>query len=263
MNTIAEYAPTQTLGRLEFTLMYAALRRPVVIRGGAASWSACKTWSPSHLAARLPEKVVNVCVCQNDYNVFDYQTRAITRATMRFSDAIALISSDDGHRYAIQQQSITKHFRELTADIEPPRLLDANRISSMNLWISGKSCKTPLHIDDTPNFLAQIFGRKRVILFSPDESKNLYPGVDLPMPHCSRVDVFAPDFGAFPRYSEAIQRKLVLDLNPGDILYLPKGWWHAVESVNVSISVNFWHAHRTPLGYWMARVLHRPNARPT
>ena len=29
-------------------------------------------------------------------------------------------------------------------------------------------------------------------------------------------------------------------LGPGDMLYIPPNWWHEVEAVNVSLSVNAW-----------------------
>ena len=29
-------------------------------------------------------------------------------------------------------------------------------------------------------------------------------------------------------------------LQPGDMLYIPAGWWHYVRSLNTSASVNFW-----------------------
>lgn len=31
-----------------------------------------------------------------------------------------------------------------------------------------------------------------------------------------------------------------MTLEPGDVLYVPKHWWHFVEAVDTSLSVNVW-----------------------
>jgi len=43
-----------------------------------------------------------------------------------------------------------------------------------NLWIGGSPTISPLHYDDYENLLAQIRGRKELILFSPTDHPNLY-----------------------------------------------------------------------------------------
>ena len=47
-----------------------------------------------------------------------------------------------------------------------------------------------------------------------------------------------PDAKLFPLYYQA--KKIGCTLNPGDILYLPKGWWHWIFSEDETIAVNFW-----------------------
>ena len=47
-----------------------------------------------------------------------------------------------------------------------------------------------------------------------------------------------PDKNLFPLYYQA--QKIECTLNPGDILYLPRGWWHWIFSENETIAINFW-----------------------
>jgi hypothetical protein len=51
----------------------------------------------------------------------------------------------------------------------------------------------------------------------------------------------APDKDRFPLFEEIKDQSLVADLEPGDALYLPKLWWHKVESTApFNVLVNYW-----------------------
>ena len=52
----------------------------------------------------------------------------------------------------------------------------------------------------------------------------------------SDVDVSVPNLTSYPRFAEA-PKPLSLLLTPGSALFLPAGWWHAVTSLDVSISL--------------------------
>lgn len=87
----------------------------------------------------------------------------------------------------------------------------------------------------------QIFGRKRVILFSPDYFGSLYPyPVGHPHDRQTQVDFENPDLSKFPRFSEI--RGMEVSLEPDEVLYIPNYWWHFIESESHSktISMNFW-----------------------
>lgn len=100
---------------------------------------------------------------------------------------------------------------------------------------------TPAHFDVLENLYVQIFGRKRVILFSPDYFRSLYPHpVGHPHDRQTQVDFDKPDFDWFPRFREI--RGMEVALEPGEVLYIPNLWWHYIESEMHSntISINFW-----------------------
>lgn len=58
----------------------------------------------------------------------------------------------------------------------------------------------------------------------------------------SRIDVFsagcAADFPDFGRKAQPEAGYTVLE--PGDMLFFPPGWWHAMRSEDVSFSVSMW-----------------------
>ena len=111
------------------------------------------------------------------------------------------------------------------------------------LWISAEGTVSPLHRDASQNLLAQVAGRKTVLLFSPRERGRMYPyPLFSSLPNFSRVDPERPDLARYPRFEDATP--LRCELGPSDVLFIPSGWWHHVRTQRgeASISVNFWWA---------------------
>ena len=107
------------------------------------------------------------------------------------------------------------------------------------LFVGTEGCTTPCHYDEQQNLFAQIKGRKRFLLFGPDNFKNLYPyPVHHPYDGQSQVDFRQPNHSKFPLFKEARANEAVI--GPGDILYIPMYWFHHVEALSDNISVNFW-----------------------
>ena len=108
------------------------------------------------------------------------------------------------------------------------------------LWLGGP-VKTQIHNDRDHNLACVIAGRRRFLLFPPEQVANLYIGpLDNPPP-LSFVDPEAPDFEKFPRFREALAAARVAHLGPGDALLMPRYWWHHVTSRDpYNAMVNYW-----------------------
>lgn len=96
--------------------------------------------------------------------------------------------------------------------------------------------------------LWQVVGCKYVRLYAPDQSARVFPRSPAdPMSNTARLkpaDIVAGEAaGAFTHGSEfaAFTGAAYVEavLNPGDILYIPRGWWHFVKSLSISISIAF------------------------
>lgn len=37
-----------------------------------------------------------------------------------------------------------------------------------------------------------------------------------------------------------IRKAYTVVLSPGDVLFIPRHWWHYVENLDIAISVNIW-----------------------
>jgi hypothetical protein len=55
------------------------------------------------------------------------------------------------------------------------------------------------------------------------------------------VDLARPDFDRFPRFRDALAVAQMVELEPGDAIYIPSLWWHHVQSLHsLNILVNYW-----------------------
>jgi len=100
------------------------------------------------------------------------------------------------------------------------------------LYIGAQNTYSGLHLDlfDTSAWNAVITGRKFWLFYPPDQASYLYHG---------QVNPFNPDLDNYPEFSKA--KPIVCYQNPGEVVYTPSGWWHAVynKESGVSLTENF------------------------
>jgi hypothetical protein len=112
-----------------------------------------------------------------------------------------------------------------------------------SIWIGNRTIAS-CHYDAPNNLACCVVGRRRFTLFPPEQIFNLYPGPLEPTPGgqaISLVDFANPDFVKFPRFREALAAALVVDVEPGDAVFIPSMWWHHVQGLSpFNILVNYW-----------------------
>jgi len=137
---------------------------------------------------------------------------------------------------------VRRHLPALAAEISMP-LLDPGRDMLVSLWL-GNRTRTAAHWDLPQNLACVVAGGRRFTLFPTEQLRNLYVGSldsTLAGQPTSLVDVEAPDLTRFPRFAKALEAAESAELEPGDALYLPSLWWHAVTGLDeVGAMVNFW-----------------------
>lgn len=237
----------EEFGRYEFNRGYCKLDEPVLVKDEVVDWRATRKWNPEYLDCLLGHQEARLSFREDGIIGANFDTET---ETLPFSEARRHICEDG--RYYMSQMSIERpwisrlvtgddvDFPQLPGDIQQPRFLDdLSKLHFVTMfWFGGDSCKSALHWDVFNNFFMQIFGKKRFLLFSPSQTEYLYPEYGTNYPHTARVNVFDPDVSKFPRYEDA--EYVELTVTPGDMLFIPKGWWHAADSLTTSISVNFW-----------------------
>lgn len=121
--------------------------------------------------------------------------------------------------------------------VEPRHIRACNPAgpSLINIWMGSARSGTRLHFDTADNLLVQVVGWKRAVLFPPSVSGQLHVAEG---DNFSPVDVDDWNPTLHPNFRNAQGYKFLL--GPGDVLYIPAGWWHWVRAVTPSISVNYW-----------------------
>lgn len=86
----------------------------------------------------------------------------------------------------------------------------------------------------------QVVGCKTVWLAPPDMTR--YMLADPSLPNTSQVDVFKDDIDELYRdyHSHVVPNATSATLKPGDMLFFPAGWWHAMRAETTSFSVSMW-----------------------
>lgn len=146
--------------------------------------------------------------------------------------------------------NIFRYAPELAEDFCMPTIMNGFIKEFPFMFFGGEGSKVALHfdIDLSHVFLNQFHGRKRVVLFGPEQSKHLYKH---PFTVASYVDVNHPDYEKFPAFRNAVGYECML--HPGETLFMPCGYWHYIEytdgGYSMSLRANESYARRAR-GLW-------------
>jgi hypothetical protein len=225
--------------------------KPLVIKGLIERWPALAAGRESPAALNrylksldsgLPGTVMEAPASAEGRFGYSADMRELTfsKRTQGISETLDRIERQIGRPHAstlaLQMLPLATHLPDFIAENPMPLL---PRIAPL-LWLGGR-VRTQIHHDRDHNLACVLAGRRRFILFPPEQVVNLYIGpIDNPPP-LSIVDCDAPDFGRFPRFAEALQAAQVAELECGDAIFMPKHWWHHVTSRDsYNAMVNYW-----------------------
>jgi len=245
----------ESIDRARFDAEIRPARQPVILRGLGREWPAVqagrispdaaiaylKRFSHPHpvLALLGPPEIEGHFSYTPDLTGFNFQ-RGRTPLDP-FLDRL-LRDQNEPEPFAMAVQS---------ADIPEmlPGFAEENRIDLIDadvvprIWI-GNRIHVATHYDLMENVGVVMTGRRRFTVFPPEQLPNLYCGPFDPTPAgtpVSLVNLSNPDLERFPRFAEAMEHAQSALLEPGDAIYLPFHWWHAVDSLDaVNAFVNYW-----------------------
>lgn len=209
----------ENISASEFRNSYLEPERPVVIKDMASTWPAVKKWTPEYFAREYGSLQVKV-YDKSFIRAGTTYMSSLRQIPFREYLDLMLTSSLDLRLFAF---NIFWQAPELKMDLLWPDITKGFSKKFIFMFFGCKGSVTPLHFDpDLPHLLHTVlYGKKRVVLFSNEESKNLYKH---PFNTRSYVDVDNPDFSKFPRLKYATGYQAIL--SPGETLLMPSGYWH-------------------------------------
>ena len=108
------------------------------------------------------------------------------------------------------------------------------------IWLGNVPVNVPassLHRDPMDGFLYQIMGRKKMVMYAPNQAKYLYPLKAYNNYQPCWVEPIEPNYERYPLFKKAKPVEVIL--NAGELLIQPAGWFHAVyclDSPTFSVS---------------------------
>jgi len=253
----------------EFYKGYLEPCRPVIIEvpGGLSTlgWNT-SNWTEDYLISKVGDLMINVEKKITDEG-FGRRSDKLQMPFPEFLGHIFHANLTDPNRdlYYLNLQNI-----EFGSIVQPPLTLLSEDwyippfflsrpTTAANLWIGASDpttgSKSGLHHDYGDNLYVLIKGRKKVRLFSPADSFNVYPMGTInyvtkngqhsfcwhPDNHWSQLNLNLPEEqvkAQWPRYSDA--NPLECTVEEGEMLFIPNGWWHQVTSYGIHMAINVW-----------------------
>ena len=223
----------KTLSKEEFLKQYFKPQKPVVIERYIEDWPAYSKWNLDYMKTVAGDKIVPLY----DDRPVDYKEGFNEpHAKMKMSDYIDLLKKEPT-KYRIFLWNILKEIPQLQNDFTYPNFgLNIMKGLPM-LFFGGRDSYTFMHYDiDLANIFHFHFeGKKQIILFNQKQSKYLYQ-----IPHSlitrEDIDFSNPDFNKWPALKHA--NGFVTELNHGEVLYMPEGYWHYMRYLTPGFSMS-------------------------
>lgn len=234
---------------LEFESDYFRTRTPVVITAATVGWPcmSSRKWSLEYLLRRAAFRQAPIELGSK------YTDESWSQEVMTLIDFIDhhLITTDRYKLGYLAQHNLFDQITDLALDFTIPDYCAAsdhlegnldNPPVDINAWFGPAGTVSPLHTDAKHNIFVQVLGSKYLRLYSSETpAEQIYPHEGHLLANTSKVDVENVNFELYPEFSQ-IKSTLIHEclLNEGEMLYLPRGWWHFVKSLEVSFSLSFW-----------------------
>ena len=246
----------------DFLRLYLRANRPVVIDAAVTEWPALHKWTPQYFKQQYGQHQVQV----------SYTKRM---AFADFVDAV-LASSEEHPGPYLYRLFFHEHLPELLPDLIPQNIygFPLRHVSPLmperwrrpdgflKLLMGGPGSQFPVMHYDLEHAHAQIteiYGDKEYYLFPPEDTPYLYASPvqgnlsQINQPH-------KPDLQRFPLMAQARPHHTVL--KPGQMIFIPMGWWHAARPLTVSISVCTAMMDRSNWSGFVRDITSTPENRP-
>jgi hypothetical protein len=234
---------THELTPSEFVEHHLIPRAPVIVAGEVPQWPAYTAWTWDYLVD---------CLGGYDVDIHDDWFQPSATATFgafvtanigvgsgwkqRYVRWFSRNSDSDGHwaddAFAIlrpdwRPPSFLPSTGYIVPPVAPPESTDptVDAFPYRALFVSGSGARTRLHIDPwgSSAVLCQVVGDKHVTMWPPAQHETML--------RLSEQSTSGEASGVVPAFDDV--------LSAGEVLFIPTGWWHEVDTVTDSVSVTW------------------------
>jgi hypothetical protein len=236
---------------------------PVLLSGACADWPGLRRWiDPEYLLRTAGSSLLQV---EHGETYFD---NAIERLSMQnLLKHFSKVAPGEVSSLYLAATPLNEVNRAFWRDVWVPPWISqlGGRLFSTNMWL-GKGNRSGLHYDGMDGLLVVVCGAKIAYMCPPTDTKFLYPRSVLGQQHASVIPTaltfdYLTSRTLPPSHEGSLQvlnQYPLLDhaefssalLQPGDALFIPKGWWHCVKCAEDEVrgtepslytaAVNFW-----------------------
>jgi hypothetical protein len=233
--------PTGQITPQEFKSKYVIPNKAVVLEGFARHWPALRDWNFAFFRRELAAYKVPVRFGANRVNETTLGGRILS-----FAELIDRLENGEDV-YAQNLQGIFHDYPKLRQSLG----LDGVKqylcryrfspITSTQLFLSNQKARTFYHCAPSVNLFTQICGAKKWFMVAPehsmwmhitvrDDTFYLQSMIDWREPAARQQELGYGLYNCIPKYEALVE--------PGDAIFVPQWWWHAVENEGHSIGVS-------------------------
>ena len=229
---------TQSIDRLaenskkQFIEDYVLTKRPVIFSNLSKEWPAEKKWNLDYFSEHYGDLDVPV---YNSQPAKDNEHQHAAEKTLKLADYFSLLKQGENN-LRMFFYNILKNAPNLINDFNYPDIGLRFFKKLPVLFVGGKGSKVQMHydIDYAHLLLCHFGGKKKVLLFPPEQTKYMYK-VPFSFSSLFDVDFSEPDFEKYPALEKL--SGFTAELDHGDCLYIPSGYWHYITYTDASFSM--------------------------
>ncbi len=231
----------KSISKDDFLRDYFIPQRPVVFEELTADWPTTHKWDLDY----FKEKAGEIEVPLYDGKPAKGRQKSHGPAKrVKFGDYIDILKAGptDLRMFFF---NLLQNCPELLNDIRYPEIGVKFFKKLPVLFVGGEGGKVVMHydMDLANNFHFNFVGQKKVILYSPEQTKFLYK-VPYSIVSMEIIDMDNPDLVKYPALARAKGHEVIL--KHGEGLFIPSKWWHFIKYETPCLSLTLRSLPRSP-----------------
>ncbi|MFD1094766.1 cupin-like domain-containing protein [Salegentibacter chungangensis] len=229
------------ISKEEFLKEYFIPQKPVIFEDLSADWPAAQKWDFDYFREKAGDVVVPL---YDGKPAKGHQKSHGPAMKLKFSEYIDILEKGptDLRMFFF---NLLQNCPELLEDFKYPDLGVKFFKKLPVMFVGGEGSSVVMHydMDLANNFHFNFAGRKKVLLYPPEETKYLYK-VPYSIVSMEIINMDDPDFDKYPALAKA--RGFEAELGHGDSLFIPSKWWHYIKYETPSLSLTLRSLPRSP-----------------